>query len=327
MKKQIIINRDDIAKEKIDIEGRDLVIGFGEPAFRSEEDAFVVDAPLNARLISYFLPAVQIARAQRNNRRPQLFAISGIRAAIKWNAKSEHERKVMTMNNNLKKLFIREVLTKFFPDVFSLIDVRDTIDFLKIPDNKLKELWEAFRNQYPQEISDIEKQLQKFRPDVARGELLFNYALAHLFAFGDMNFDWDIWNSKGFCSIGGQQEVVFNRVRELGFNFLKNIGETFFERQVTFFDNMKIIINDTEKLPPPYNGAHRKIRNKDDLDEVTYENGRGLDYYDSRQKQKAAMDYVYSLIPREQFEQFWSEYRLRYEDLKKRYIEGYEITT
>lgn len=324
MEHQLIINRDDLAKANIDIGGRDLFIGFSEPAFRVEE-ASVNDAPLNARLISYFLPAVQIARMQKTKRRPRLWIISAIQAAVKWNANSDAERLIMTMDNNLKKDFILSAFNKFFPDVFSLIDIRDTVDFLKISGKTLSHLWGLFRQNYPDKIIEIEKHLQRFRQDAATSEQLFQYALVHLFAFGDINFDWYAHNPRGYCSIGEHNERIFNKVREIGLELLRNNAEQIFDRSVSFFDNMKIVIDSPEKLPPPYNGAHRTLDGKTDLDEVTYENGRSLDYYDDRPRHKTIMEYVYSLIPRDEYEAFWKVYRPRYDDLKQRHLEAYEI--
>ncbi len=324
MEQQLIINRDDLAKEHIDIGGRDLFVGFSEPAFREEETS-THNAPLNARLISYFLPAVQIARMQQTKRRPRLWVISAIRATVKWNANSDEERRIMTMDNNLKKDFILTALNKFFPEVFSLIDMRDTIDFLKISDKKLQYLWDLFRKSHPEKIAEIEKHLQRFRPTATSGEQLFQYALAHLFAMGDINFDWDAHNPRGYCSIGEHNERIFNEVREIGFELLRNNAEQIFERPVYFFDNIKIVIDSPEKLPPPYNGAHRTLDGKTDLDEVTYENGRDLDYYDTRPRHTTIMEYVYPLIPRDAYEAFWNDYRSRYDDLKQRHMEAYEI--
>ena len=111
----------------------------------------------------------------------------------------------------------------------------------------------------------------------------------------------------------------------MGYELLKKRPELLPAGEISFFDNMKVIIETPEKLPPPYNGAHREVKGKDDLDEVTYENSRGLGYYDDRPRHKIAMNYVYSLIPRADYEKFWNEYRIRYEDLKQRHLEAYEI--
>ena len=168
-----------------------------------------------------------------------------------------------------------------------------------------------------------ESDLRRFRSDVDSSEPLFNYALAHLFGMGDINFDWEPHNPKGYCSIGEHHEAIFNEVRDIGFKLLRDSKDLGFEREVYFFDNMKIVIEDEQKAPPPYNGAHRSVHGKTLLDEVTYENERSLDDYSDRPRLKPSMDYIYALIPQNEYQMFWKEYRSRYFDLKVRYQEAY----
>lgn len=323
----INIQRNDLKQSTVSISGRDLVIGFSEPAFRPErKEDFMLGAPLNARLLSYFLPAVDIARCQpKGQRRPRLILISGIKAAIKWNAKTDEERKIMLMNNNLKKDFLARAFERFFPEDFCLVDIRDTIDFLKIPSAALQTLWDEFCARYPEKTATIEQHLGRFRPEESERDHLFQYALAHLFGMGDVNFDWEPHQPNGYCSIGEHHEALFNEVREAGLQLLKENDKRLFGRKALFFDNMKIVIHTDEKSPPPYNGAHRSAHGKTELDEVTYENERELAYYEIRPRLLGSMNYLYSLIPQEQYQRFWNEYRERYFSLKRRYEEAYML--
>lgn len=81
MSQQILVHRNNLKSTLIDLQGRDLVIGFSEPALKTDTE--ILGAPVNARLLSYFLPAVEIAKMQTSKRRPRLIIISGIKAAIK----------------------------------------------------------------------------------------------------------------------------------------------------------------------------------------------------------------------------------------------------
>ena len=129
-------------------------------------------------------------------------------------------------------------------------------------------------------------------PDQKKLLSAFRYAVLHLFALGDVNLDYDfIHNEKGYCSIGEHQELIFNVVREIGYEILKDIGEIVFEREVHCFKNPKIIIQDKGRVPPPYNGSFRSNGNKNWLDEVTYENGNDISYYDTRPRLKPHMDF------------------------------------
>lgn len=230
----------------------------------------------------------------------------------------------MTINNNLKKDFLEHAFIKFFPNVFSLIEIRDTYDFLKISDQTLDQLWLLFKKRYPEEVQDIEAHLQRFRPDAQNSEDLFKYSLAHLFGLGDINFDWEPHNPHGYCSIGEQHELIFNEVREMAQALIEEVSELLFGKEVHFFNNMKIVIITDEKSPPPYNGAHKSKHGKQELDEVTYENKYSLTYYDERPRLKPYMDYIYSLVGKEAYESFWTNYSTRYFDLKNRYYEAYQ---
>src|SRR6185503_5558227 len=114
-----------------------------------------------------------------------------------------------------------------------------------------------------------------------------------------------IHNEKGYCSIGEHQELIFNIVREVGYEILKDIGEIVFEREVHCFKNPKIVIEDLGHVPPPYNGSFRSNGNKTYIDEATYENTEALSYYENRSRLKPHMDYLYKIIPREIFETYW----------------------
>lgn len=151
----------------------------------------------------------------------------------------------------------------------------------------------------------------------------FKYAISHLFVFADINFEGNyIHNPKGYISVGNESEEFFNLIRELSYELLKDFGELFFDRQLTTFDNYRLVLKNKYKVPPPYNGMF----NHSGLLEVTYENNRDLDFYNSQEKLKDQMDYMYeNLISKKDYEKFWMNYKERYFDLKKRYKEAYNI--
>ncbi len=329
----IIIKHDDLFKKNIDIKSSDIIIGINEPAFKKSNTKMLIadlDSPLNARLITYFLPAVQIARMQ--SKRPRLIIITGINVALKYNSNNEHQRKIMYRNNILKLQFIDDTLKYFFPDVFSIVEIRQTFDFMKITENKLDELWEISEKRYPEKIKILKDKLIQFSNINGQNENniknAFRYAIIHLFALGDINIDNDfIHNNSGYCSIGEHQELYFNTIRNIGYDILKDIGEIFFEREVHCYKNLKIIIEDEGHVPPPYNGSFRSSRDKTFLDEVTFENSKPLSYYDDRPRLKPHMDYLYKIIPKDKYNEYWKNYKDKYLKLKKRYNEAYNINT
>jgi excisionase family DNA binding protein len=332
--KTVVIKHEDLFKTRFDIEGRDLIVGFNEPAFKKSKDDLTLgdlDSPLNARLITYFLPAIQIALMQK--KKPRLIVVTGINAALKYNAQNEEQRKIMYRNNMLKLKFIEETLNKFFPNAFSIIETRLAYDFMKISEDKLDKLWQVFIKRFPERIAPLSESLKLFsssgNTNYSNENKLresFRYAVLHLFALGDVNLDYDfVHNEKGYCSIGEHQELIFNIVREVGYEILKDVGEVVFEREVHCFKNPKIVIEDKGHVPPPYNGSFRSNGNRTSIDEVTYKNSRELSYYDTRPRLKPHMDYLYKIIPRETFEKYWKEYKPRYLELEKRYNEAYGI--
>ena len=118
-KKDIVIPRQDLGKAKLDAGGRDFLIGFNEPAFRFSRNGLEegdLDSKLNARLVSYFLPAVEVARKQ--DARPRLYLVSALNIALKWNAKNDRQKKIMMIDNNLKMDFLRSFLEHFLMMIF-----------------------------------------------------------------------------------------------------------------------------------------------------------------------------------------------------------------
>lgn len=343
---QLILKREELSTAEIDIGSRDIIIGFNEPAFKtsSNENAADLDSKLNARLISYFLPAVEVAKKQK--RRPRLILVSGLNVALKWNASTENEKKIMTVNNNLKFDFLTSFFNKFFSEVFSIIECIVAQDPIKITEDKLLKLWKAIEEKYPSEINEIKFQLARFKkpklfnqddlseeakkylesddPDLLNS---FKYAISHLLALADVNFEGNfIHNPVGYLSIGGSQEKTFNTIRSYAYDLLKNQGEVFFGQKVILKNNLKLIIENKEYVPPPYNGYYRKNGDRLFLDEVTYENEQNLDFYDNHKKLKFEMEYIYqNLIPKIDYVKFWDEYRARYFELKTRYREAYGL--
>lgn len=310
---QLILKRGDLKTAKIDIGGRDIIIGFNEPAFKisSEGSEADLDSKLNARLITYFLPAVEVAKKQKNKAR--LILVSGLNIALKWNAKTEKEEQIMKINNRLKFDFLKSFFVKFYPEVFSFVECVIAQDPIKISEDKLLEVWRLIEKQHPDELFEIKLQLAKFRkPKLFNNEDLsveaaeyldsddqdlqnsFKYAISHLLALGDINFESDfVHNPIGYLSIGGGQEKVFNAIRGYAYELLQSQSEDFFGQKIIVKNNIKLVIENPEKTPPPYNGYYRKNGSRLFLDEVTFENNRGLDFYDDNKKLKFEMEYMY----------------------------------
>ena len=77
------------------------------------------------------------------------------------------------------------------------------------------------------------------------------------------------------------------------------------------------------KAPVPYNGMFAR---RDTL-EVTYENERPLEFYDTNEKLKYEMSYMYKYyVSKEDYKEFWESYKERYFKLKEKYRKAYKIT-
>lgn len=344
IQKQMQVSYADLVSGTMDIGGRDIVIGFNEAPFReSSPGVFDIDSKLNARLPSYFLPAVSLAKMQ--NRRPQLLIASGLFMALRWSAKSLEERKVMTINNHIKLDFLKSFFDRFFPDTFSVIEYIKVHDFLKFPEEAIDAFWEELERRHPTELHPLKQKLLSFvgatfEPEqslAAAAELspdqknslqtAIRYAISHIFTLADVYVDDDyIHNPRGYCTIGGHQEKYFNIVRTLAYQNQDLLRELFsVGHKFHVMDNVLVTIDDA--VTPAYNGATRSKNNGKHtlLDEVTYENELPLSYYETRPRLLPSMDYFYSLVSKEEYEKFWQEYQLRYFDLKKRYAEAYNI--
>lgn len=343
--KELTLTHDNLFTTTLDLDGRDIVIAFNEPAFKAthKNATPTLDAKLNARILAYFLPAVQIAQTQK--KRPRLIIVSAVNTALRWNAHSEHERKIMMADNELKVDFIVHAIEHFFPDTFSLVHVRQLNDFMKISERKLDLIWNIFEKRYPEEIQKLKHHFLRFKNPKAYTEILsgsdiekvlhthesvlrnaFRYAIVHLFGLGDINLSYDyIHNPKGYCSIGEHNEAVFNIIRKIGYTILKDIGEAIFDQEVFCFDNAKIVIKDEQNAPPPYNGASRTTNGTTSLDEVTFENKLPLEYYDTRPRLSPSMQYLYRIIPQDIYVKYWDTYRGTYYEKKERLREAYAI--
>ena len=349
--KHLSLKRNILKDQNIDIEKRAIVIAFNEPRFKksySKQEIGDIDAKLNARFISYFLPAVELARMQKE--RPRFLIVSGLNMALKWNAQNEEQRKIMIANNALKMDFLKTFFEKFFTNEFSLIEYVIQQDSLKVSESKFLALWNLLEKKYKDELREIRFQLTKFiypkqfnvssyndmneaqrrkmkEVDISRA---LKYAINHLFVFVDANFEGNyVHNDAGYVSVGGSQEEYFNIVRDFAFEIVRDYGEFLFEREVICFENKSIILKNKYNTPPPYNGYYVGNNSKskyNELLEVTYENERSLDYYDSIEKLRDQIDYVYeNILSQEDYQKFWDNYRIRYFDLKERYREAYKI--
>ncbi len=340
MNKDIVVKRAELVQTPIDTEERTLIIGFNEPKFR-ELQTEELDSKLNARLVTYFLPAVLIARMQK--KRPRFFISSGLNMALKWNARNDEQKAIMIANNALKIDFLKTFFETFFPNDFSLIECIVAQDVLKVPEEKFLNLWKIVEKKYHEELKEVRFQLSKFlhpkqfntqtydeltpeqkeKLEEVDASIAFKYAIGHSFVFADMNFEGNyVHNKNGYVSIGGDQEIFFNKVRILALEVLKESGEMLFDRKVIVHQNTHIVLTHEHKAAPPYIGQYDK---KDCL-EVTYENGRDISFYNSQEKLKEGMDLMYKeLLPQVKYEQFWADYQKRYFDLKARYKEAYQI--
>jgi hypothetical protein len=343
----IVIPRKKLNKGKLNAGGRDFLIGFNEPAFRYSSKGLSkpdLDAKLNARLPSYFLPMVEAAAKQPI--RPRMFVVSGLNMALKWNAQDEHEKTIMLINNYLKLDFLRVFFETFFPDSFSVVEYIVAQDPIKISDEKLLALWKIMERRYPKDIAELKLTMARYkRPNLFNGKELskeakaflesqnheligaFKYAVAHLFVMADINFEGNyIHNPIGYLTVGGPHEKNFNVIRDLALGILQDIAELVFERDVIYKDNLRLVVETDPHIPVPYNGYFRSYGNdKLKLTEVTYENDADLSFYDGYEKLQPDMEYIYKFIPKSQYQAFWSDYRSRYFELKRRYREAYKL--
>jgi hypothetical protein len=346
--KDIVVSRQKLNAHKWDIGGRDLFVAFNEPAFRFSRKNLLegdLDAKLNARLPSYFLPLVAVAMKQP--KRPRMFVVSGLNMALKYNAQNDRQKTIMMINNYLKLDFLRVFFETFFADQFSIIEYIVAQDPIKIPDDKLLMLWKVLERRHPQQIEELKLTFAKYkRPRLFGGpelseeakaflnsqeeELIgaFKYAVSHLFVMADINFEGNyIHNPVGYLSVGGSNEKEFNVIRQLAFDTLQDIAELVFEREVIYKDNLRLVVETKPHAPAPYSGAFRTFGEKRlELTEVTYENGADMDFYNDYDKLKPDMNYIYEFIPKERYQEFWLSYRDRYFDLKQRYREAYKLT-
>ena len=301
----------------------------------SAEDNIQFDAKLNARFISYFLSAVEVARMQKV--RPRLFIVSGISLALLWNAKNDEQRKIMLANNAIKIDFLQHFFKQFFVNDFSLIEYIISQDSFKIPESKILALWHLLEKRYPAEIEEVRFQLTKFLfpkqfnvqsldqlTDKQKEKMkhvdattAFKYAISHLFIFADLNFEGNYYhNPHGYVSIGWSAEKFFNIVRKLTQEMIADLSEILFERKTIAFDNDRIVLEEPHNVPPAYNGLFNYSSHE--RDEVMYENNRSLDFYDSHEKLSEQMNYMYDhLLSKNDYEMFWEAYRQRYLFWKK----------
>jgi hypothetical protein len=344
---EITIKRSSLKEIKIDIEGRDILIGFNEPPFKKSQKSGQadLDSKLNARFISYFLPAVQVANNQK--KRPRLFVVSGLNMALKWNASSLKQQKIMTINNNLKFDFLARFFENFYPKTFSLIEFVVAQDPIKTDDEKLLKVWKILEKKYPTQIEEIKLNLARFRkpklfntkhlrPEAKKYlksnklELLnsFKYAISHLFALGDINFEGNIiHNDLGYLTIGGSQEKVFNLVRKFASEVIPGAANDLFEKELIIKNNIRLVLEKEIETPPAYTGYYKNNRSgKPQLEEVTYENKRQLNFYDKHKSLHLDMNYIYkNFISQSEYQKFWNHYRKSYYGLKARYEEAYGV--
>ena len=117
-RKPYYISRANLDKECIDIGGRDIIIGFNEPAPKVEKGGRKLYSTLNARLPAYFLPAVDVAMKQP--KRPRFYLMSAINIAMKWSARSEKERHTMLAHNKIKFDFYTQINNKITISLVSI---------------------------------------------------------------------------------------------------------------------------------------------------------------------------------------------------------------
>ena len=153
--KQIILSRSELKTSNIDIEWKDIIIWFNEPKFKKG-----ISSKLNARFITYFLPAVELSRLQK--KRTRFLIINALNMALRYNIENVEQKKIIIANNAIKIDFLKKIFEKFFVDDFSLIEYVTFKDILEIKDSELLDLWKTVENKYPDEIRETKFQLSKF---------------------------------------------------------------------------------------------------------------------------------------------------------------------
>lgn len=343
------IDRQELKNRAINTNNRDIIIGINEPAMRKadkNDKKNTLSSLLCPRILSYFIPAVQIA--QKQTKAPRLLVMSGIHAAWAYNAEDENEKKIQKINNILKIDFISWIIKKVKPNAFSVIENHTASDFLQMSDEALISFWSRIEAQNYQEMQEVRQNLAKFvRPKMfskdfkdteAREAFVrswdedmlraIRYAVIHLFAFGDLNIlpTNAIHNPTGYLSIGGRHEEIFNKVRKYGSEIAKQMDYKLFGLDLLPKNNLRLVIESENNAPVPYNGAWKTRRGKTEYDEVTYENERDFSYYDDRKNLQPDMEYIYAhFCDQKTLEKLWDEYKPRYFDLKNRYQKAYWI--
>ena len=345
--------REELNTSNIDIEERDIIIWYNEPALRYSNHKLEhpdLDAKLSARLPVYFLPTVQIARTQKI--RPRLLLTSGVNMALKRSATSDVQRAIMLADNAIKRDFLWHFFERFFYDDFSLIENIVSQDVLKMPDEKLILLRKIVETKAPKKIQKLKMHLAKFKKPYLFNNIeglseeglseeaklyltnedeslqnAFKYALSHLFALGDVNFEWNyVHNPIWYATIGGHQEHIFNEIRTIAYDMIKDFGAIIFDKNIIMKDNLKIVI-EWPKVPPSYNGYWKTTGwgRKIQYDEVTYENKLPITYYNSHPKLTTEIEYLYTFIKETDYKDFRERYKSRYFDLKERHREAYQL--
>ena len=124
--------------------------------------------------------------------------------------------------------------------------------------------------------------------------------------------------------------MFFNEIRTLILEVISNYAEVLFERDVIILNNTQIVVETEKGVPPPYNGFYKKVgNNKTDkiiLEEVTYENGKNLDFYDNHKKLAPEMQFMYeNFVSKDKYQKFWNDFKPKYEEKKKRLEEAFKL--
>lgn len=277
---------------------------------------------------------------------------SGVNMAMKRSATTDTQRAIMLADNMIKRDFLWQFFRCFFSNEFSIIENIISQDVLKMPDDKLMLLRKIVETKEPAKINKIKLHLAKFkRPYLFNNvdwlseeglseeaklylttedeslQNAFKYALSHLFALGDVNFEGNyVHNPIGYATIGGHQEKVFNEIRAIAYHMIKDFWAIIFDKNIIIKDNLKIVI-EWPKVPPSYNGYRKSTGwwRKVTYDEVTYENNLPISYYETHPKLNEEINYLYSLIDPQAYQSFRDSYRPHYFDLKERYREAYML--
>lgn len=249
----ITIDRDEVGEHTHLVDpGDEILVGIGgDPA------------PPIPRLASYVLPAIDLA----NGNRPPLVLATSLRGAIHLNADTPAEREQIEFNTKEKLRFLTEFIERFFPDVFSSVEVfgaEALTDSVLNNHDGVTALWAKLAERFPH-IADIPSGLAhslKIPPELV-GIKSVPYCALHAVWFQEL-VDTALADkhSGTSVSVGGQQEAPFNAVRHAFQSADIQEVSGHIGTDVTPHDTRRIIVKSPHCAPVPYAGSLSKKKGK-----------------------------------------------------------------